>query len=222
METIFTAHLALKFHDRWNETTPASRQLAADEATELFKAYEPRVTLRGSYVTQAFRADTDIFLWMYAHNPVDLQNLQLDLRRSKLGRATNIPWSFVGMTHPAEFNPDHIPSFLQGIPPKAYLCFYPYIRTAEWYLLPSDQRGAMLKEHGEAGREFPEILTNGVYNFGLGDYEWLLSFETDDLTHMVQVMRRMRETQARRYTKHEWPFIVGRYYPLVDALQKYV
>ncbi|MCL6443798.1 MAG: chlorite dismutase family protein [Alicyclobacillus sp.] len=222
METVFTADLALKFNNRWVEATATERQQAANEVVELFNRFSSRVTLRGAYVTQAFRADTDLFLWMYARQPEDLQDLQLDLRRTQLGKATDTPWSFVGMSHSAEFNPDHVPSFLRGIPPKSYLCFYPYIRTAEWYLLPPEERSAMLKEHGDTGREYPGILTNGVYNFGLGDYEWLLSFETDDLTSIVNVMRRMRETQARRYTKHEWPFIVGRYYALEEALAKYV
>lgn len=222
METVFTAHLALKFNDRWSDATTADRRQFIDEVVSLFDDYASRVTFRGAYVTQAFRADTDLFLWMYARQPEDLQELQLALRRTPFGRATTTPWSFVGMSHSAEFNPDHVPSFLNGAPPRSYLCFYPYIRTAEWYLLSAEERAKMLKEHGDVGREYPGILTNGVYNFGLGDFEWLLSFETDDLTSIVNVMRRMRETQARRYTKHEWPFIVGRYHSLDQALLQYV
>lgn len=222
METMFTAHLALKFNDRWSEVTSADRQRFAGEVVSLFDDYAPRVTLRGTYVTQAFRADTDLFLWMYASQPEDLQELELALRRTLFGRATTTPWSFVGMSHSAEFNTNHVPSFLQGAPPKSYLCFYPYIRSTEWYLLPAEERAQMLKEHGAVGHEYPEILTNGVYNFGLGDFEWLLTFETDDLTCLVNAMRTMRETQARRYTKYEWPFIVGRHYPLVKALAQYV
>lgn len=222
METIFTSHLALKFDSRWDRATTEQRYEAAKEVIALFEQYASRVTLRGTYVTQAFRADTDLFLWMYAKHVEDLQELQLALRRTRLGRATNVPWSFVGMTHEAEFNPDHVPAFLRGVAPKAYLCFYPYIRTPEWYLLPSEERKAMLKEHGDVGREFPYVLTNGVYSFGLGDYEWLLSFESDDLESIVKVMRHMRTTQARRFTKHEWPFIVGRRHDLGEAIQKYV
>ncbi|MBX6353928.1 MAG: chlorite dismutase family protein [Thermoflavifilum sp.] len=49
-----------------------------------------------------------------------------------------------------------------------------------------------------------------MHAFGLGDYEWLLSFETDDLALLMRMVRRQREARARAYTKHEWPFIVGR------------
>ena len=39
----------------------------------------------------------------------------------------------------------------------------------------------MLREHGEMGREFPDVLANTTSAFGLGDWEWILAFEADDL-----------------------------------------
>ena len=111
---------------------------------------------------------------------------------------------------------------MQGIPPKDYLCFYPFIRTPEYYLLSPDERREVIEEHGEIGHQFvPAILTNGVYAFGLGDFEWLLSFETDDLAVLVDAVRALRASRARLYTKYEWPFIVGRRYGLSDALAVY-
>ncbi|MDP4084890.1 MAG: chlorite dismutase family protein [Bacillota bacterium] len=75
------------------------------------------------------------------------------------------------------------------------------------------ERGALLKDHGVVGQEFvPGILTNGAHAFGLGDYEWLLSFETNDLGLLVACVRKLRECKARLYTKDEYPFIVGRYF----------
>ncbi|MCL6453970.1 MAG: chlorite dismutase family protein [Alicyclobacillus sp.] len=222
MDTLFTEHLALQFETRWWQASGADRQAMVEEAAALIESHKDVVTLRGAYITEGFRADTDLFLWMHAPRVEALQDLQLKLRKTALGGMVRVPWSFVGMSHSAEFNPDHIPSFVRGVPPRTYLCFYPYIRTADWYLLPREERAAMLKEHGETGREYPGILTNGVYNFGLGDYEWLLSFESEDLRELVNCLRRMRDTQARRYTKHEWPFIVGRRLPLAQALHQFV
>ena len=78
----------------------------------------------------------------------------------------------------------------------------------------------MLKEHGDMGREFPGILTNGVYAFGLSDFEWLLSFEVDNLEILAPMVRRLRDAKARLYTKYEWPFIVGRHFELAEALDR--
>ena len=59
------------------------------------------------------------------------------------------------------------------------------------------------------GREFPEILANTTSAFGLGDWEWILAFETDELDRLVDCIRRLRDAKARLYTKEEVPFITG-------------
>jgi chlorite dismutase len=59
------------------------------------------------------------------------------------------------------------------------------------------------------GREFPDVLANTTSAFGLGDWEWILAFEADDLPRLVDCVRRLRSAEARRYTKVEVPFITG-------------
>ena len=83
------------------------------------------------------------------------------------------------------------------------------MRTPEWYLLPPDERASLLREHGEAGREFPEVLANTTSAFGINDWEWILAFEADELDRLVDCIRRLREAQARRFTKVEVPFVTG-------------
>jgi chlorite dismutase len=83
------------------------------------------------------------------------------------------------------------------------------VRTEEWYLLQPDERGKLLRDHGQMGREFPEVFPNTTSAFGLGDWEWILAFESDDLTRIVDCIRRLREAEARRYTKLDIPFVVG-------------
>ena len=65
------------------------------------------------------------------------------------------------------------------------------------------------REHGEAGREFPEVLANTTSAFGINDWEWILAFEADELDRIVDCIRRLREAQARRFTKVEVPFVTG-------------
>src|ERR687892_148510 len=96
-----------------------------------------------------------------------------------------------------------------GEPPKRYLSVYPFVRTPEWYLLPADERSALLREHGEIGREFPDVLANTTSAFGINDWEWILAFEADQLDRIVECIRRLREAEARRFTKEEVPFVTG-------------
>jgi chlorite dismutase len=148
-------------------------------------------------------------LWWVGTSADDLQNLVIEFKRTQLGRALEQTDAFLGITMPAEFAKDHLPAFAKGEPPKKYICVYPYVRTHEWYLLEPSERGSLLREHGEAGREYPDVLANTTSAFGLGDFEWILCFEADSPVRIVELMRRLRSTEARRYTKHELPFVTG-------------
>lgn len=182
---------------------------ATQEIENLFKESSDTVTLRGSYVAEGFRPDADLILWTVASRPEDLQDRYIRFRRTLLGRRLEATWTFAGVHRPAEFAPDHQPAFMKGEKPKRYLCVYPFVRSPEWYLLSKEDRGRMLREHGEMGREFPEVLANTTSNFGLGDWEWILAFEADELHRIVDCIRRLRDAEARRYTKEEVPFVVG-------------
>jgi hydrogen peroxide-dependent heme synthase len=187
----------------------AEREVAAKEVSDLLEANAESVETRGIYSTSGFRADADIVMWWVAHSVDDLQDLYTQMRQTRLGRALQPREVFVGLVRPAEFTKDHQPAFVQKKEPKKYLCVYPFVRTPEWYLLSSETRGAMLRDHGIAGREFPEVLANTTSAFGIGDFEWILAFEADRLDRIVDLIRHLRATEARRYTKLEVPFFTG-------------
>ena len=198
----------------------SERDVIAKEVESLLADHSERVQTRGVYSTVGLRADADLVLWWVARSPDDLQALHADLLRTQLGRALEQREVFVGVVRPAEFAKDHQPAFVQGKAPKRHLCVYPFVRTPEWYLLDPEERGALLREHGEAGREFPDVLANTTSAFGLGDYEWILAFEADELGRIVDLIRRLRATQARRYTKLETPFFTGTRCDLATAVAR--
>jgi chlorite dismutase len=67
----------------------------------------------------------------------------------------------------------------------------------------------MLAEHGMAARDYAEVRANTVPAFALGDYEWILAFEADQLDRIVDLMRDLRATDARRHVRAETPFFTG-------------
>ena len=73
----------------------------------------------------------------------------------------------------------------------------------------------MLADHGKSARSYPDVRANTVASFALGDYEWLLAFESDDLVRIVDLMRDLRATEARRHVREEVPFFTG---PRADAV----
>lgn len=167
------------------------------------------VVVRGFYDLAGMRADADLMVWWHAPTSDDLQEAYHRLRRTRLGRHLRPVWSQVALHRPAEFNKSHVPAFLAEEQARAYVCVYPFVRSYEWYLLEDAERRAMLVEHGQMGRDYPDVRANTVASFALGDYEWILAFEADELHRIVDLMRHLRASQARLHVREEIPFYTG-------------
>jgi len=173
----------------------------------------PGLATRGWYDISGFRADADLLVWWHAGSVETLQTAYRAVLDAGSG-ALEAVWSAIGVHRPAEFNANHVPAFLMGEEPRGYVCVYPFTRGREWYLLPAEERRELLREHGLAARDYGDVRANTMSAFGLGDDEWLLAFEADELVRIVDLIRELRATGARRYVINELPFFTG---PRVDA-----
>ncbi|MFY9806061.1 MAG: hydrogen peroxide-dependent heme synthase, partial [Pseudonocardiaceae bacterium] len=161
----------------------------------------------------------DWLIWWHADEIEALQAGYANLRRTTaLGRASVPVWSTVACNRPAEFNKSHVPAFLAGEEPKRYVCVYPFVRSYEWYLLPDAERRELLAEHGKQARDYPDVRANTVASFALSDYEWILAFEADELHRIVDVMRALRASRARRHVREEVPFFTGPRVPVAELV----
>jgi chlorite dismutase len=185
------------------------RELVTKEVATLLEEFSERVEVRGAYSLAGFKADADLMFWFVSESVDDIQELIVRLRRTQLGGVLEPRETFLGLVRPAEFAKDHLPAFVQDKTPKKYMTVYPFVRTPEWYLLDPAERGKLLREHGTAGREYDDVWANTTSAFGLGDFEWILCFEADSPDRIVELIRRLRATEARRYTKVEIPFYTG-------------
>ena len=195
------------------------RHRLADEVTELFAELAGKdVVVRGVYDVAGLRADADVMVWWHAETAEALQEAYTRLRRTTLGRHLDPVWSQMALHRPAEFNRSHIPAFLADEEPRRWVCVYPFVRSYEWYLLPDEERRAMLAEHGKMARGFPDVRANTVASFALGDYEWMLAFEADELHRIVDLMRELRASTARRHVREEVPFYTGVRKPIAEIV----
>jgi chlorite dismutase len=176
------------------------------------------VIVRGFYDVSALRADADLVLWMHAASSDDLQDAYHRFRRTAFGSSLEPVWSQMALHRPAEFNKSHVPAFLADENAKKYVCIYPFVRSYEWYLLPDEERRELLVEHGQMGRDYPDVRANTVASFALGDYEWILAFEADELHRIVDLMRHLRASRARLHVREEIPFYTGRLRPVAALI----
>jgi chlorite dismutase len=189
---------------------PTLRDELTGELTGLLDALPDKgVVVRGTYDVSGLRAGADLMIWWHSADPDALQDAFGAVRRTQLGRYLTPTWSSMAVHRPAEFNKSHLPAFLSE-DPHDYVAVYPFNRSYEWYLLPDDERRFMLAEHGKMARAYPDVRANTVPAFALGDYEWILAFEADELHRIVDLMRELRAATARRHTRLEIPFHTGR------------
>lgn len=167
-------------------------------------------TLRGVYDVSGLRADADILLWLVGRSAEHLQAVLRDLRRTREARGARSDMERARGAPRRGVQPRPQPRLRPGLAPKQWVTVYPFVRSYEWYLLPAEERGAMLGEHGRMGRDYPQVQSNTVASFALGDYEWLLALEADDVIDLVDLMRYLRATEARRHVREEVPFFTGR------------
>jgi chlorite dismutase len=117
-----------------------------------------------------------------------------------------------GMTRPSEYS--RAAKSAQEIDPFAaerspYLVMYPFTKTADWYLFGPETRQGMMNEHIRIGKQFREITQLLLYSFGLQDQEFVVVYETDDLSLFSRLVYDLRDTEARRYTKADTPLHTG-------------
>lgn len=167
------------------------------------------VTLRGLYDVAGMPSSADLLVWTVGTSPEALQDGVRALVRDVLGGTAELVWTAFGVHRQAEFSRSHAPAFLQGAEPKRWLTVYPFVRSYEWYLLPEEERRDMLYEHGLMGRDYPQVQANTVAAFALGDYEWILALEADELVELTDLMRHLRGAAARRHVRLETPFFTG-------------
>lgn len=183
--------------------------ISAEARAYLDGLAEQGVVVRGAYDVSGLRADADLMLWFHAPEIEQVQAAYAGFRRTRLGRHLEPVWSAAALHRPAEFNKGHIPAFMAGEAPRAYVCVYPFVRGYDWYVLADDERRSMLAEHGHMARDYPDVRANTIAAFALGDYEWVLAFEADELHRIVDLMRHLRASRARLHVREEVPFFTG-------------
>ncbi|WP_206055590.1 hydrogen peroxide-dependent heme synthase [Nocardioides sp. GY 10127] len=199
----------------------ADRDAEAAEVEKLFAGLaESGVVVRGVYDVAGLRADADLMVWWHAPTSEELQAAYHAFRRTTFGARLEPVWSQLALHRPAEFNRSHVPAFLADENAKAHVCVYPFVRSYEWYLLPEEERRALLVEHGQMARDYPDVRANTMNSFALGDYEWILAFEADELYRIVDLMRELRASGARRHVREEIPFYTGAKTPIAELVAK--
>ncbi len=125
------------------------------------------------------------------------------LLQSGLMKWASIPYSFLGMRKSSEYSED-VRAVSRGFKGK-YVFVYPFVKSREWYALPAEDRWRIMQGHIEVGHEYPSVDNHTAYSFGLDDQEFVVAFDTDDVGAFLDLVQRLRGTEASRYTVRDTP-----------------
>jgi len=166
-----------------------------------------------TYSTVGMRSDCDFMLWRICYSVECLQQMQKDLRATRLGGYVHMTHNFLGMTKRSQYvvGRDDDPGALGVIRPGAhrYALVMPFTKTRAWYQLPFEQRQRIVHEFIAASRQYPRVIQNTTYSFGLDDNEFVLAFESNHPEDFVDMCMDLRETENYMYVLRDTPMILS-------------
>jgi chlorite dismutase len=201
-ERHFVKYTFLKVDPAWRRLPEADR---AEGKKEFMAACDD---FAQDHLLQAFslvgtRGDADLMLVMEAENLDRIHEFHVVLAQSGLMQWCSTPYSFLGMRKPSEYSDEerNQPRRFKG----KYLFVYPFVKTREWYGKDKDERWRIMQEHIRVGREYPKVDNHTTYSFGLDDQEFVVAFDTDDAGAFLDLVQRLRTTEASAYTARDTP-----------------
>ena len=202
----------LKFRPTYWQLEPTAREGLLQQVVEALAEAAPR-----RYLYQVFpsRHEADVLLWCAIpyEDPETPARFFTGFARAfePLYPYAEVPLTLWGVTKPSIYakgrSPQEIDPFEEAR--KRYLIVYPFVKTAEWYLMSRDARQGMMNEHIRVGRQYPEILQLLLYSFGVQDQEFVVVYETDDVVQFSDLVQDLRSTEARKFTLRDTPIITA-------------
>ena len=184
--------------------------------TDELRGAAPRCEL---YQVYPSRGDLDLLVWSAL--PVGSPEAPADFFR-RFARATGHrrrsfepDLTLWGVTRPSPYarrGSDRAIDAVAGERSR-YLIVYPFVKTADWYLLDAEERQRMMNEHIRVGRQFGSVRQLLLYSFGLQDQDFVVVYETEDLLEFSDLVHKLRVTEARRFTQRDTPILTAVHQP---------
>ena len=215
----------LSFSDDYWKLPQESRRAVRDEFLSRLKATVDSVHL---YQLAALESRGDLLVWSASGSASpEASNhffggwaAALAPARRYLQRG-DVLW---GYTRPSQYTKTRSTQELDPFASsrEKFLIVYPFVKTAEWYMLSREKRQELMAGHIKTGTQYKDITQLLVYCFGLQDQEFIVAYETEDMRRFLGLVQELRSTEARVYTARDWPLHAGIHQPDAEALDAWL
>jgi hydrogen peroxide-dependent heme synthase len=102
----------------------------------------------------------------------------------------------------------------QEVPARRHVCFYPMNKRRgeqkNWYAVPVEERGRMMRDHGMIGRHYAGAVTQIISgSIGYDDWEWGVDLFADDPIVFKKLIYEMRFDEASAWYAEFGAFYIG-------------
>lgn len=180
----------------------------------------PSEIMTHAYSTLGLKAGASLLLWQKGGTPELQQDMLAQILQTEMGQYLQLTHVLFGLTRPSVYTKKRTTQEQALDEPDRlrYLIVYPFAKTTEWYLMSREARQGMMNEHMRIGHEYADVRQLLVYATGLDDQEFVVAYETDDLSRHQQLVIDLRSTEGRRYTLRDTPIYTAIHRPLEEAL----
>jgi chlorite dismutase len=192
--------------------------LAAYKKEFTKKLVETKDVIANTYATTGLKVNTNILLWFQADKIDTIQDLLNRLLHTRLGEHLTITYTLLGLARPTQYSPaskQYLDTNRKG---GKHLIIYPFTKTKEWHMLDFDNRRELMKGHIMIGKKYPQITQLLLYSYGVDNNEFIVSYETDDLSDFQKLVMELRSDKVRAYTLNDTPIFTCIYKSLEEAL----
>ena len=219
----FIKYTAYRLDPQWRRLAAARRDAGRSELAATISEIGSGMMTR-TYSSVGLRGDADLLIWQAADTLEQIQDSAARVNATELAGYLSIPHSFLAMTRRSHYIDDHAHAGQEGtsVSPSEgapYLFVYPFVKTRQWYLLPAEERQAMMTEHFRIGHRYPSVKINTGYSFGLDDQEFMVAFESDSPSDFLDLVEELRGSQGSAYTLRDTPIITCVRAPIERALE---
>jgi len=200
---------------------PAAIRAKQKEAFQKLLGSQKDVSIT-AYTTLGLKPNTTFMLWVQAGDPAQIQALTRDILGTGFGQWLSLTYSYFGIIRASTYSgrtgkPEQ--EIRQYADRKPYLILYPFTKTSDWYLLDFENRKSIMGQHIKTGVAHPDIRQCLLYSYGVDDYEFVVSYETQTLEEFQDLVMELRGTLGRKYTVSDTPMFTCLYKSLAELVE---
>ena len=202
----------------WRKLNSETKRVFKGEFQDVYNEFSDDFLLF-SYSLVGFDSKADLMFWRVGKSLDLVQEMTAKLYRTNLGNYLETADNYLSVTKKMMFiNGDNEDRFHIRAGEKKYLFLYPMAKSRDWYVLPGEERDALIEESFMVGMKFPNIKIHLTHAFGFSEQEYIISFETDEPKDFLALAEELGQTAASKFRLRGMPIYTCRQRPLAECL----